>query len=469
MRSVTFSGKSSKPAENVYIGASAFYHVSVDEFTVPASVVYIGKDALQFYYSSAKIRFENGSKIAAISYNERIFEQTNYAKKYSGGYYIGSEENPYLVHIASDPGITKAVILPNTAVVMGFSGQSSITEGTVPDGVRGIGARAFKGCTSLKKLTVVSAVAISEEAFSGCENLSEVTIGEGLIYLADKAFYGCSMNAIALPTTLCIYGKDSMPHVLKIIRGGKIYKYDEWGELTKDNIWIFENNDNYRIPIYADVTDFTYSFDGYQVTFHGCASFEGGVFTVPSELYGSPITVVYAIARKDNYKVTDVKLPDNVTYLGNQALMGCTLSSVFVIPETVTHIGIDVFRDCVVDEIVLPSNIKVLGNQINYSNIKRVNLTKNVTRIEHFALEGSSKLEYVILGTQVTYIGGSAFSPGYPIVDVFYEGTEYDFDLNVLLSGRDSLTGTVLYFYSETPPTESGNFWHYVNGLPVKW
>ena len=26
-----------------------------------------------------------------------------------------------------------------------------------------------------------------------------------------------------------------------------------------------------------------------------------------------------------------------------------------------------------------------------------------------------------------------------------------------------------VYFYSEDAPTEEGNFWHYVDGVPTKW
>lgn len=77
--------------------------------------------------------------------------------------------------------------------------------------------------------------------------------------------------------------------------------------------------------------------------------------------------------------------------------------------------------------------------------------------------------EYIILGTGITEIqAGLGVS-----CDVYYRGTETQFE-NVAIIEKDGfyheLNGTI-YFYSETRPTKTGDYWHYdIDGkTPVKW
>ncbi len=34
---------------------------------------------------------------------------------------------------------------------------------------------------------------------------------------------------------------------------------------------------------------------------------------------------------------------------------------------------------------------------------------------------------------------------------------------------NSNLTSATRYYYSETTPTEAGNYWHYVDGVPTPW
>ena len=74
----------------------------------------------------------------------------------------------------------------------------------------------------------------------------------------------------------------------------------------------------------------------------------------------------------------------------------------------------------------------------------------------------------------------------YPNLKTFYfEGTEEEYKVvkkdtkankqglgltNNSQEGIDEWAANLtVYFYSETEPTEEGNYWHYVNGVPVAW
>ena len=70
----------------------------------------------------------------------------------------------------------------------------------------------------------------------------------------------------------------------------------------------------------------------------------------------------------------------------------------------------------------------------------------------------------------VTAIDSSAFYACDGLEAVYYGGTEADW-ANIYISSVDnsSLTNATRYYYSETEPTSSGNYWHYVDGIPTAW
>lgn len=38
-----------------------------------------------------------------------------------------------------------------------------------------------------------------------------------------------------------------------------------------------------------------------------------------------------------------------------------------------------------------------------------------------------------------------------------------------LVFGNDAITHATVYYYSEARPSYSGNYWHYVSGVPALW
>ena len=73
----------------------------------------------------------------------------------------------------------------------------------------------------------------------------------------------------------------------------------------------------------------------------------------------------------------------------------------------------------------------------------------------------------VVLPKSVTALGVQVFNSP----DIYYEGSTEDWqkvEENIDYTAGKPFDGT-LYYYSEEEPTDSGNYWHYVDGLPVKW
>ncbi|MBQ9778878.1 MAG: hypothetical protein IJW22_08150, partial [Clostridia bacterium] len=76
---------------------------------------------------------------------------------------------------------------------------------------------------------------------------------------------------------------------------------------------------------------------------------------------------------------------------------------------------------------------------------------------------------------QVLVLPKSLRSIGYQAVftDYYYAGTAAEWE-NVILADAEIYSdyikaGENLYFYSETQPSDTGHYWHYVSGVPTRW
>ena len=72
------------------------------------------------------------------------------------------------------------------------------------DGIRRVGKRAFRYCTSLRRINLKSAVEVDGEAFYGCENLESVEFGDRLEIIGNYAFDGCALKHLKLPSIVTI-------------------------------------------------------------------------------------------------------------------------------------------------------------------------------------------------------------------------------------------------------------------------
>jgi hypothetical protein len=75
----------------------------------------------------------------------------------------------------------------------------------------------------------------------------------------------------------------------------------------------------------------------------------------------------------------------------------------------------------------------------------------------------------VEIGDSVTSIGNYAFYNCSSLKNVYYKGTASDWAKIAIGGYNSTLTDTTRYYYSETEPTTTGNYWHYVDGVPTAW
>ena len=103
-------------------------------------------------------------------------------------------------------------------------------------------------------------------------------------------------------------------------------------------------------------------------------------------------------------------------------------------------------------------------------SIKSSDIPEGVETIEENAFTSCTGLQTVVLPSTLKTIEDSAFDKADNLVVIFFKGTEEEFDALEISNNNASLISSKVYFYSETEPSEKGDFWHYDKGnTPVLW
>ena len=232
---------------------------------------------------------------------------------------------------------------------------------------------------------------------------------------------------------------------------------------------------------------------------------------------GYIVTEIGEKAFKNNYGFKSITIPDSVTTIGSEAFYGCNELRIITIGNSVTSIEDRAFYGCSsLTSITIPDSViligyatflgcsgltsATIGNSVrsigplafnSCESLTSITIPDSVISIDSLAFAYCSSLTSATIGNSVRSIGNRAFKctsltsisipnsvtkidedafSGCNLKKVYFNGSAKQWQSILIINGNGSLTSATRYYYSETKPTEEGNFWHYdENGNIEEW
>ena len=394
------------------IGNGTFYCCTgLTSITIPDSVTSIGNSAFHCCTGLTSITIDS---------NNKIYDSRNNCNAI-----IETESNTLITGC-------KNTIIPDGVTSIGdtaFYECTGLTSITIPDSVTSIGWGAFEGCTGLTSITIPDSVtSIGSDAFYGCTGLTSITIPDSVTSIDDFAFYKCTgLTSITIPDSVTSIGGSAfkkctgltsitIPDSVTSI-GGYAFVYCT----GLRSITIPDSVTSIGDEAFYCCTGLTSVTIGKGVTSIGDLAFSvcTGLTTVTvdsnNKEYDSRNNCNAIIGTESNtliYGCKSTVIPDSVTSIGSDAFYGCTGLTSITIPDSVTSIDDFAFNKCTgLRSITIPDSVTSIGGYafVYCTGLRSITIPDSVTSIGRSAFDGCTGLTSVTIGKGVTSIGRSAF------------------------------------------------------------
>ncbi|MGN0486666.1 MAG: leucine-rich repeat domain-containing protein, partial [Acutalibacteraceae bacterium] len=317
-------------------------------------------------------------------------------------------------------GLTSVTIPNSVTSICGFVFEdcTGLTSVTIPNSITSIGGFMFDRCSGLTSIEIPNSVtSIGEAAFQSCESITKITIPNSVTSIDAFAFGSCnSLTSITIPDSVINIGKNAFNGCRNLtsvtISGGvtTIGKDAFTGCRNLTSITVDEDNENYSSDEYGVLFD-----KNKTVLVKYPAGNIRESYTIPNS-----VTCIVEAAFNSCKYLTSITIPNSITTLENGVFSACYSLTSITIPDSVTNIGESAFGFC-------------------------------------------RSLISVTIPDSVSSIGDSAFANCKILKDVYYTGTEEQWDFIAVEKGNDPLLNATIHFncckhkntvtYVETPAT----------------
>ena len=153
--------------------------------------------------------------------------------------------------------------------------------------------------------------------------------------------------------------------------------------------------------------------------------------------------------------LTDLDIRDGVTSIGGFAFSGCSALTSVMIPNSVISIDNFAFSECgALASVTIPDSLTKIKNAafMNCCALISVAIPNSVTSIGGSAFNACSALTSVTIPDSVISIGDFAFCNCSALTDIYYNGTEKQWNQIVIGSNNECLSGAEIHV--QTPDTD---------------
>ena len=313
-------------------------------------------------------------------------------------------------------------------------------------------------------------------------------VSEGVETVGDHGLHMYSLKNIYLPSTLKTVGTYAI-----CLNNSESY-----------SLYYGSDYSNYRNIVQGDWGMPINASRFYTLDENGDVTFEGKQYSLLTQLTveenATEVPDYFANGLK---QLETINIPETVKRIGSYAFYSCSKLKEVALPSNLEEIGEYAFARCNgITSITLPTTLKVIGERfLESTSIENIYIPGEYKILTEYSFNGLGKGRAMVIGEGIETIcmgaiddfGTSCKSSPYnqwspyivfpkslkkferyslrtdKVEHYYYKGTQADWSNIEIVSEGNSTVSSFLYFYSETEPSTSGKYWHYVNDVPTVW
>lgn len=181
--------------------------------------------------------------------------------------------------------------------------------------------------------------------------------------------------------------------------------------------------------------------------------------------------------------LTEITLPENLIYLGGYSLASGNFSSISIpigitsiekytfanckklksvsLPDTLTSIGEGTFNQCTsLDSFNIPKNVVDIGRYAfwNCTSLKHIEIPSGIPQINEGTFDNCSSLKSISIPSSVVSIGESAFYGCNSLEDVYFSGTQSQWENISVANYQNTALENATIHYQSTGPEDEKEF-----------
>lgn len=318
-------------------------------------------------------------------------------------------------------------VVRTLSIISPFEG-SNISTIVFEDGIKTIPDHVALNSENLRQVVIPDSVeTIGEGAFNNCSKIENIDLPESLKSIGTRAFAYCaSLSSIAIPSSVTSIGEGA-------------FNYSGLTDITVD-----ASN-----TVYCDINGVL--FNKSQTSILQFPAGRSGQYSIPSS-----VTTIGDYAFCSCSGLTSIIIPFGVTSIGYAAFIGCSGLVSIMLPLSVTSIDWFAFSECTgLTNVTIPASLTAISAHMfsDCSSLASVTIPSSVTNIDNCAFDGCSGLTSIMIPIAVTRIGRYAFRGCSSLADVYYEGTQQQWNNIVISNDNNPLENADIHFNSFILPT----------------